>query len=85
MPLLAIIGAIKISIYYEANSQHHEPHVHVAYNEFKAVYDLKGNIVKGEMPNSQNKTASEWIVGHHDRLLDAWGKAMKNMAVDRIQ
>ena len=85
MPLLAMIGAIKVTIYYEANSQHHEPHVHVAYNEYKAVYNFRGKLVKGEMPNPQNKAASEWIAAHRGQLMDAWDKAMKNMAVNRIQ
>ncbi len=85
MPLLAIIGAIKISIYYEAGGKHHDFHIHVAYNEYKALYDLNGNIIKGEMPNPQNRAASEWIQDHREQLIDAWNKAMNNIYVDRIQ
>ena len=42
MPLIAVLDAIKLSLYHEKDGKHHEPHVHAVYNEYKAVYDFDG-------------------------------------------
>ena len=55
MPLIAVLDAIKLSLYHEKDGKHHEPHVHAVYNEYKAAYDFDGSLTRGEMPNPQKK------------------------------
>jgi len=48
------------------------PHLHAIYNENKAVFDLNGNLLEGNMPNKQRKIIEAWMEIHNDELVKLW-------------
>jgi hypothetical protein len=61
---------------YCAPGEHNPPHIHVYYNEYKAVFDLKtSDFSSGDMPIKQKKLVAAWVVLHIDELLADWNIA----------
>ena len=66
--------------------QDHEPsHIHVEYQGQKAVFDLRRNIIKGEL-NSRTaiKLVREWIDLRYNELLDDWKLAKAGKELKKI-
>ena len=55
MPVISQFYGILIYMYREIGGHHNEPHVHIKYNEYKAVYNLDGIILEGKLPKKQQK------------------------------
>ena len=51
MPIISQFYGILI----KENGQHNQKHIHIKYNEYKAVYNLEGIILEGKLPNKQQK------------------------------
>ena len=65
---------------------HNPPHIHAEYQGYKAVFDLKGNVIQG---NIQSRTAikllREWIDLRNNELQEDWelarvGKELKKIS-----
>ena len=52
-----------------SNNEHNPPHFHAQYQNFNAVFDMDGELIKGEMPKKQIKLISAWAEIHRDELL----------------
>ncbi|MCB4791840.1 MAG: DUF4160 domain-containing protein [Elusimicrobia bacterium] len=83
MPIISKFFGIVIRMFYY---EHNPPHLHAEYQSEKAVFDLQGNILKG---NIQSKTARklirDWIDIHVTELEADWklskaGKEIKKIA-----
>ncbi len=72
MPLISSFYGILIYIYNEVSSKHNLPHFHAKFNEYKAVYDLEGNLINGELPIKKAKMVVAWAAIHEDELKAAW-------------
>jgi hypothetical protein len=72
MPLISHFYGILIYIYSEAGGQHNTPHFHAIYAEFSAVFDLDGNLIKGELPKNKSKMIEVWCNLHREELNAAW-------------
>lgn len=59
-------------MFYDDYGKHHKKHIHVKYNGQEAVYDFKGNILDGKMPNKQRKLIEAWISIHEEELESLW-------------
>jgi len=59
-------------MYFNDTEQHHIPHLHAKYSEFRAVFDLDGNILAGKFPPKQTKFVVAWIEIHKDELTALW-------------
>ncbi len=46
--------------------------MHVNYNEYRAMFDLNGNVIEGQIPKSQQKIVQAWIEIHNKELNDLW-------------
>ena len=47
MPIISEFYGIIITMYaQEENGKHHKEHIHIKYNNYKAIYDLRGNLIK---------------------------------------
>jgi len=55
MPIISSFFGIIIRMYYH---EHNPPHLHVEYQENKAVFDFNGNILKGDLGS---RTATKLI------------------------
>lgn len=72
MPVISQFYGIVIQMFFDENGKHHEKHIHVRYNEQEAVYDLKGNILEGQVPYKKRKLVEAWITIHEEELNSLW-------------
>ncbi len=49
MPVLSMFYGIIVSMYFEKDGKHSEPHFHAKYGEYKAEVDFNGQIIAGEV------------------------------------
>lgn len=62
---------------YCSPKEHNLPHIHVYYNSFVAVFDVKtGKMMEGKTPKNQKKLVQAWIILHKNELLADWRIAM---------
>lgn len=72
MPIISQFYGIVIQMFFDENGKHHEKHIHVKYNEQEAVYDLRGNMLEGEIPYKKKKLVEAWIAIHQEELESLW-------------
>lgn len=64
MPKVDEFSGIKIYVY---NGDHRPPHIHVIYNEYEVLLEIKsGEIYAGELPTRQFKLVVDWLYGNAD-------------------
>lgn len=75
MPTISMFYGIIVRMYC-APSEHNPPHIHLYYNEYKAIVDLNScEISEGNLPKKQQKLALAWAELHQDELLADWNLA----------
>jgi hypothetical protein len=73
MPTISMFYGILIAMYVLDTDQHHHPHIHIRYNEFKAVIRIPdGLLLDGDLPSRQMKLVQAWIELHGDELMADW-------------
>lgn len=72
MPLISQFFGILISMYKEDGGQHNVPHLHAYYGEFEGVFNLKGELIVGELPTKQRKMVETWAIIHEEELNAEW-------------
>lgn len=73
MPIISQFYGIVISMHFrETEGKHHLSHMHIRYNEYKAVYDFDANMIEGKMPLKQRKLIEAWILIHKEELESLW-------------
>lgn len=83
MPEICRFFGIIMRMFYE---EHNPPHVHAEYSGCKAVFDFKGNIVKGDLESKTAvKLVREWIDLHLAELERDWELARAEKPLDRIE
>jgi hypothetical protein len=56
MPAISMFYGILVAMYVLDTDKHPLPHIHVRYNEFKAVIQIPdGELLEGELPRRQMK------------------------------
>ncbi|OFX27425.1 MAG: hypothetical protein A2033_03185 [Bacteroidetes bacterium GWA2_31_9] len=72
MPTLSMFFGIIIRMYY-APKEHNPPHIHVYYQDFKAVINISDcDLIEGKLPPKQIRLVSAWIEIHKDELMADW-------------
>lgn len=72
MPIISQFYGIIIKMYLKEGERHNKEHIHITYNEYNAIYDIKGNIIEGNIPKKQRKMVEAWIAIHEKELKDLW-------------
>ena len=72
MPIISQFYGIIVQMFFKENGRHHERHIHIKYNEYKAVYSLDGILLEGKLPKKQQKLVEAWIVIHQEELISLW-------------
>lgn len=72
MPIISTFYGIVIRMYFNDTEQHHTPHFHTSYAGEKAVFDLEGNVLVGQLPPKQTKLVVAWAAIHADELKSLW-------------
>ena len=58
---------------YFAPKEHNPPHIHVYFNDFKAVINIINcEIMDGEIPARQSRLVLAWIEIHQEELMADW-------------
>lgn len=76
MPIVSQFYGIIIKMYFNEDTGHHMPHLHAEYAEFHGVFDFRGKMLEGNIPNKQRKMIEVWIGLHIEELFALW-KAMQ--------
>ncbi len=72
MATLSIFLGLIIRMFNEKGGKHKVPHIHAYYGDNKAVFDLDGNKLEGELPIKKERQVIVWIDIHHDELIANW-------------
>ena len=83
MPTISMFFGIIIRMY--NTGEHNPPHFHAFYQGYKAVFDMEGEIMEGEMPKRQTKLIAAWAEIHKDELLANWELAMNEQPLYKIE
>jgi hypothetical protein len=72
-------------MYYFDNQQHNMPHIHVEYQDYKAVIEIpSGKLIAGVLPGNKAKLVSAWVEIHSDELIADWKLALNGEPVFKI-
>ena len=75
MPTISMFYGIIIRMYYD---EHHPPHFHAYFGDFKALFDFNSNLLEGNLPKSKIKLVQAWSLIHKDELLANWELSKNN-------
>ena len=66
MPELSRFEGMIIKLLFNDDEQHHKPHVHVIYGEYKASVGIDGELLAGSLPTKQYRMVTGWLALHED-------------------
>ena len=82
MPYVSMFFGIIIRMFH---NEHNPPHFHAEYHGQKGLFDLNGNMIKGNMKsNTAKNLIKEWVMLHREELLNNWNNAAKGGDIDKI-
>ena len=82
MPEISRFFGIIIRMYYD---EHNPPHFHAEYQGNKAVFDLNGNMAKGDLRSkTARKLVREWVDLHSKEIAQNWELAMNDKGLKKI-
>ncbi len=82
MPEICRFFGIIIRMYYD---EHNPPHLHAEYQGSAAVFDFRGNIMKGNLNSrTATKLVREWVDLHYKDLENAWEAARNYREIKKI-
>lgn len=77
MPTVSMFYGIVVTIYYYDNRQHNIPHIHVRYQDTKAIFTIENaDMIEGNLPNKQKRLVQAWMEIHKDELVADWELAI---------
>jgi hypothetical protein len=86
MPELASFYGIKVMMYTHDNKRHHLPHIHVRYQDDKAVLSIpEGELLAGSRPTKKLRMVQTWIDIHEDELMQCWNLAVEGTNPPKIE
>ena len=85
MPIISMFYGIIIRMFYFDNKEHHLPHLHIEYQDFKAVITIEtSQILAGDFPSNKLKLVLAWIEIHRDELMADWKLAISGETLFKI-
>ena len=85
MAILSMFYGLVISMFYGDNKQHKLPHIHVRYQDTKAVFSIPdGEILSGNLPARKEQLVKAWIILHEEDLMANWELATNEQNIFRI-
>jgi hypothetical protein len=83
MPELSRFFGIVVRMYYD---DHNPPHVHIEYQDDKALLDFHGNVIRGELRSrTALRLAREWIDLHVTELEQDWALVRAGRELNKIE
>jgi len=85
MAVLSMFYGLVISMFYGDNKQHQLPHIHVRYQDMKAVFSIpEGEMITGNLPQKKIRLVQAWIIMHEEDLMANWELATSEQNIFRI-
>ena len=82
MPEICRFFGIIIRMFFD---EHNPPHIHAEYQGHKAVFDLLGNIDRGDLESrTATRLVREWSDLHVDELRSDWELAQAGKEIKKI-
>lgn len=82
MPEISRFFGIIIRMFFD---EHNPPHIHAEYQGRKAVFDLNGNVARGDIASrTATRLVREWIELHADELQEDWELAQAGKEIKKI-
>jgi len=86
MAILSMFYGLVISMFYGDNKQHKTPHIHVKYQNFKAIFSIPdGEMIGGDLPQKKIKLIQAWIIMHEEDLIANWELATTEQNIFKIE
>ena len=86
MPVISMFYGIIVSLYFQDDRRHHQPHIHVKYQNDEAVVAIPdGDLLEGELPPAKMKLLLAWIEIHRDELMADWQLAVSGQHPFKIE
>ena len=83
MPEICRFFGVIIRMFYD---DHNPPHFHADYQGAQAIFDLKGNIIKGSLKSrTATKLVREWVDLHCDEIEQDWDLAKADKELFKIE
>ena len=83
MPEISRFFGIVIRMFYD---EHNPPHFHAEYVGKKAVFDFKGNVIRGNLSSrTATKLVREWVDLHVSELEEDWELARESREIKKIE
>jgi hypothetical protein len=83
MPSISHFHGITITMHWD-ESHHGLPHFHARYAEYRASFDLTGEIIIGELPKRQLRLVQAWVELHAEELQADWELAADEYPLNPI-
>jgi hypothetical protein len=83
VPRLSYFYGITIKMFW-SEVNHSTPHFHAYYAEYKASFDLAGNLIVGELPRRQLRLVQAWAELRAQELQADWELAAGERPLDPI-
>ncbi|MCL1787844.1 MAG: DUF4160 domain-containing protein [Defluviitaleaceae bacterium] len=81
MPILSMFYGTIITMYYR---DHNPPHIHVQYQNDKALVNTDGDVIEGALPKRQLRLVQAWVELHRDEILANWELAQEKNELYKI-
>jgi hypothetical protein len=85
MPTISMFFGIIVRMYC-GRTEHNPPHIHVYYQDFKAVFEIgTGSMRDGDLPPRQTRLVEAWIELRREELIADWALASQGELPFRIE
>jgi len=85
MPTISMFFGIIVRMYC-GKEEHNPPHIHVYYQNFRAIFDIQtGEIMDGKLPPRKARLVAAWIELHREELIANWELASRGELPFRIE
>jgi len=85
MPTISMFFGIIVRMYC-GRAEHNPPHIHVYYQDFRAIFDIEtGEVVDGKLPPQKVRLVAAWIELHREELIANWELASRGELPFRIE
>jgi hypothetical protein len=83
MPTISVFFGIVIKMFYD---DHNPPHFHAEHQGEKAVFDFRGNMLRGKISSrTAVKLIREWVDLHESDLAANWAEMLAGREIRRIE
>jgi hypothetical protein len=83
MPVISKFFGVVIRMYYD---EHNPPHFHAEYQNNNAIFDMQGNITKGDLKSrTATKLVRDWVDLHQADIEKNWDLAVNNQQILKIK